>query len=90
MYAKGMGVIKDEAMAANLISMAAKQGHPEAQAYLGDMYWNGQGVEKDKDKAVHWLGLAAKQGHRAAADKLEEILETERKTSLTKPRSKSN
>jgi uncharacterized protein len=90
MYAKGMGVIKDEVMAANLISMAAKQGHPEAQAYLGDMYWYGQGVKQDTEKAKQWLRLAAKQGQDGAADKLEEILESERKNSLTKTRSKSN
>jgi TPR repeat protein len=90
MYAKGLGVIKDEVKAANLISMAAKQGHPEAQAYLGDMYWSGQGVKQDTEQAIHWLRLAAKQGQDGAADKLEEILESERKNSLTKPRSKSN
>ena len=43
-------------------SVAAEQGHAEAQFNLGDMYDNGQGVKQDYFKAVEWYQKAADQG----------------------------
>ena len=43
-------------------SVAAEQGHAEAQFNLGVMYDNGQGVKQDYFKAVEWYQKAAEQG----------------------------
>ena len=43
-------------------SVAAEQGHAEAQFNLGVMYDNGQGVKQDYFKAVEWYQKAADQG----------------------------
>ena len=44
-------------------SVAAEQGHPEAQFNLGYMYQYGQGVKQDYIKAVEWYQKAAEQGN---------------------------
>ena len=43
-------------------SVAAEQGHAEAQFNLGVMYDNGQGVKQDYFKAFEWYQKAAEQG----------------------------
>ena len=43
-------------------SVAAEQGHAEAQFNLGVMYDIGQGVKQDYFKAVEWYQKAAEQG----------------------------
>ena len=61
-FAKGDGVVKDEAKAFQLMSQAAEQGYALAQHQLGMMYINGNGVKKDVNKAVPWFERAATQG----------------------------
>jgi TPR repeat protein len=39
--------------------MAAKQGQPDAQVALGQMYENGEGVPQDYGLAAHWYRKAA-------------------------------
>ena len=51
MYADGRGVDKDEKHAVELHTLAADQGHVEAQFNLGNMYRDGQGVDKDDNRA---------------------------------------
>ena len=41
----------------------AKQGMPEAQYFLGEMYSYGKGVPKDNFSAQKWFRLSAKQDH---------------------------
>ena len=40
----------------------AEQGHPEAQYFVGYMYYKGQGVAQNGAEAVKWLRKAAEQG----------------------------
>lgn len=42
--------------------MAAEQGHPEAQLYLGVYYFVGEAVPKDVAEASRWVRMAAEQG----------------------------
>ena len=48
----------------------AEQGHAEAQAMLGIMYFEGWGVPKDDAEAVKWYRKAAEQGHARAQTNL--------------------
>jgi TPR repeat protein len=66
MYSKGEGVPKDDEEAARWYRKAADQGHADAQAKLGLMYYTGVGViprGKDYREAIHWFRKAADQGH---------------------------
>ena len=66
MYAKGEGVLKDDAEAVRWYRLAAEQGDASAQFNLGLMYAKGEGVLKDDAEAVRWYRLAAEQGHASA------------------------
>ena len=44
----------------------AKQGDPEAELYLGKMYYLGQGVLKEPDEAIKWFEASAEQGNAEA------------------------
>ncbi len=44
------------------ITLAAEQGHADAQYNLGNMYRKGEGVPQDDKTAVKWYTLAAEQG----------------------------
>jgi TPR repeat protein/AAA+ superfamily predicted ATPase len=61
-YARGMGVEKSDAQAANWFQRAADQGHIEAQRYLAFAHLHGRGMAKDEAEGVRWLRLAADGG----------------------------
>lgn len=61
-YRFGIGVERDDRVAAQWYRLAANQGHPEAQYQLGLMYDLGLGVPRDADEAEYWYGLAVDQG----------------------------
>ena len=61
-YQNGVGVVKDYKEAVRLFSLAAQQGHSDAQFNLGLCYQNGAGVVKDDKEAVRLFSLAAQQG----------------------------
>lgn len=63
MYAKGQGVIQNEATAKEWYLKAAKQGYSPAQYSLGRMYENGKGIPRDYAGALKWYRLSADQGH---------------------------
>ena len=67
MYAKGEGVLKDDAEAVRWFRLAAEQGDASAQFNLGVMYAKGEGVLKDDAEAVRWFRLAAEQGDASCA-----------------------
>ncbi len=48
------------------LRLLAKQGHAEAQFFLGVMYRHGRGVSQDYAEAVKWFRKAAEQGHALA------------------------
>ena len=50
-------------------TMAAEQGHVEAQKGLGEVYYYGEeGVPKDYKEAAKWYRMAAEQGDKEARD----------------------
>ena len=51
-YQNGVGVVKDDKEAVRLYSLAAQQGHSDAQYNLGLCYRNGVGVVKDDKEAA--------------------------------------
>lgn len=62
MYSEGLGVEKDETMAATWFEKSAEQGYAQAQNALGAMYVNGIGVEPDAQKGLSYIVKAARQG----------------------------
>jgi uncharacterized protein len=48
----------------------AKQGNPESQFKIGEMYENGTGVGQDKREARYWFIRSANQGYEIAGFKL--------------------
>ncbi len=61
-YAKGIGVEKNEAEALAWYKKAAEKGHLTSQYNLGVMYSKGRGTTQDFGKSFKWYKLAAKQG----------------------------
>ena len=63
-FSKGASAYKsgDYATALREWTPLAKQGHANAQYFLGWMYDEGQGVPQDDKTAVKWWKLAAEQG----------------------------
>ena len=70
MYAKGLGIGRDDAKAAAWYRKAAEQSFAKAQNNLGLLYGSGQGVLKDDAKAAKWFREAAEQGYAAAQNNL--------------------
>lgn len=62
MYAKGVGVQKNESEAVRWYETAAEQGHLNSQFNLGVIYAKGRGVEQDYNKSFYWYQKAAAQG----------------------------
>jgi TPR repeat protein len=58
----GLGVTRDDALAAEHYEAAAAKGHAAAQYNLGLMYNDGRGVDRMPDRALLWIELAANQG----------------------------
>ena len=61
-YARGMGVVKSDAVAADWFQRAADLGHIEAQRYLAFAHLHGRGVKKDEAEGVRQLRIAANWG----------------------------
>lgn len=66
-YARGVGVAKDEKQSAVWLEKAANAGHAGAQYDLARAYWQGHGVTADRIKAAHWAKTAADNGNADAA-----------------------
>lgn len=63
LYARGIGVTKDEVEAAQWYKAAAERGHAPAQTKLGFLYVHGIGIEKDRQRGFDWFKTAAEQGY---------------------------
>ncbi|MBR4195214.1 MAG: sel1 repeat family protein [Synergistaceae bacterium] len=63
----------NNAKAAELFTIAAENGHSEAQRLLGHCYRYGYGVSKDLQKARYWYQQAANQGDRDARQQLDNL-----------------
>ena len=66
LYYLGLGVERDQLLAARWYLKAALKGNVPAQVNLGQMFWNGRGVPKRPLKAVGWFNLARKGGSERA------------------------
>lgn len=60
----------DYQTARNEFRLAALNGHPKAQYYLGEIYEGGIGIPMDYKQAFNWYWLAAKQEHASAQARL--------------------
>lgn len=58
MYANGLGVERNQPIAAIWFYRAARQGLPSAQLALGAILAEGRGVPSDLEKAYMWIRLA--------------------------------
>ena len=65
MYADGLGVPRDHAVALSWYRKAADQGYAAAQNNLGLAYTNGYGAARDYVAALNWYRKAADQGYAA-------------------------
>jgi TPR repeat protein len=66
MYAKGLGVPRDDAQALSWFRKAAEQGFEAAEASIGISYEDGKGVAKDDVQAATWYRKAAEKGYAQA------------------------
>ena len=62
MYQNGLGIVANDAKAAEYMRSAAEQGHAVAQHGLGFMYMEGECVEQNAQQAVKWFTKAGEQG----------------------------
>jgi len=65
-----LGGNKDIEEAVKWYTLAAEQGHTQAQFNLAMMYFVGEDVPKDFDITAKWLKLAAEQGEAASQNAL--------------------
>jgi TPR repeat protein len=63
----GIGLPKNEALAAQLFQEAASRGDGAGASYLGDLYYFGMGMEQDKATAEKWYRTGAKMNDPMAA-----------------------
>jgi TPR repeat protein len=73
LYAEGVGVRPNDALAASWLRRAADQGHGEAQYHLGRMYLAGRGVPDDRRGAIARLTKAAAAGYAPASQLLAKL-----------------
>ena len=72
-YYYGEGVIMNNAKAVELFTVAAENGHAEAQLYLANCYRYGYGVSRDLQKARYWYQQSANQGNQSARANLDSL-----------------
>src|SRR3989338_2560505 len=71
MYDGGRGgILQNYDDARFYFTLAAAQGHKDAQFYVGFMYRNWQGTPLNYGQALKWYTLAADQGHAEAQHNL--------------------
>lgn len=69
MYLEGAGVKKNLRQGVNWLELAARKGHPQAQAMLGRMMFSGEaGGEPDRARGLMYLTLAREAAGGAARD----------------------
>lgn len=70
MYLDGVGVKKDPRQGMNWLDLAARKGHPQAQALLGQMMFDGEvgGGVAQRSRGLMYLTLARESASGAPAD----------------------
>jgi S1-C subfamily serine protease len=76
MFAGGVGVVKNEALALTWYRRAADKGNAEGQNALGRLYETGQGVPQDFAEALKWYRLAADQNNASGQNNLGNLYAT--------------
>ncbi len=66
MYARGLGVQKNNSEAIKWWRKAAEDGDAKSQSIMGTLYQDGSGVQKDQVEAVKWFRKAANQDYASA------------------------
>ncbi|MGA8171642.1 MAG: tetratricopeptide repeat protein [Methylocystis sp.] len=70
MYLDGVGVKKDQRQGMNWLDLAARKGHPQAQALLGELMFNGEaGGGAQRARGLMYLSLARQSAGDGPADK---------------------
>jgi TPR repeat protein len=70
MYLDGVGVRRDARQGVNWLELAARKGHPRAQALLGRIMFNGaEGVTAQRARGLMFLTLARDAAAGSAADR---------------------
>ncbi len=59
MNIRGMGVKQNPQQGLKWLIAAARKRNPEAESYLGELYWKGDFVRRDETRALMWYALAA-------------------------------
>ena len=70
LYARGLGLVRDDAEAARWYRRAAEQGNASAQAMIGYLTLSGIGVRRNDDDDARWLRAAAEQREPSAENNL--------------------
>lgn len=93
MYLDGVGVRRDARQGLNWLGLAARKGHPQAQATLGQLMFNGEaGVAAQRPRGLMYLTLARDASAGGASDQwiaelhakaLSAASEAERKAAVT-------
>ena len=73
LYAEGLGLRSNDALAASWLRRAADQGHPLALMTLGNFYRDGRGVPADPATALQLYRKAADGGYAPAAHLLRQM-----------------
>jgi len=70
MYLEGVGVRKDLRQGVNWLDLAARKGHPQAQALLGQLMFSGEaGGAAQRARGLMYLTLARESASNAAGDR---------------------
>ena len=67
LFFDGLGVDRDDELAAGWFGRAAEAGNVEAQFNLGRMYFSGRGLDQDLAQARRWYVQASNAGHGEAS-----------------------
>ena len=73
MYEDGKGVEENGKIAVHWYTLAAKQGHAQAQTNLGFMYEDGSGIAKDRERAYMWYNLSAINGNKRGTKNKDQV-----------------
>jgi hypothetical protein len=76
MCQNGLGVVRNEARAFQMMKAAAEQDYPIAQHGIGFMYLEGDCVEQDSAEAAKWFRKAADHGLAGSLTTLAQMYET--------------
>ena len=63
MNIKGQGMKQSPQQGLKWLIAAARKRYPQAEAYLGELYWEGKLVRPDRTRAVMWYLLAVQSAH---------------------------